>query len=230
MSLTLIIGNKNYSSWSLRPWLAMKVAGLPFAEIVVPLDDDFKRNIQRYSPAGQVPVLYDGDTIVWDSLAILEYLAEKFPGAGLWPQEQAVRSQARCVAAEMHSGFVPLRRACPMNMRRTPKTIMLEEGVRANIARIDAIWSGCRARFGKNGPFLFGHFTIADAMYAPIVSRFATYAIPVGPEAWSYMNTLRDLPAWTEWDTAARAEALDHAAQRVVMGARGAVAQLLIHA
>lgn len=206
MSLTLIIGNKNYSSWSFRPWLAMKVLGLSFSEIVVPLDDDFKRAILKHSPAGQVPVLHDGDTTVWDSLAILEYLAERFPDADLWPREQVARAYARCVAAEMHSGFLPLRRACPMNMRRPPKAIVLHEDVRANVARIDAIWSGCRARFGNGGPFLFGRFTAADAMYAPIVSRFASYAMPVSPEAWSYMNTLRDLPAWAEWDTAARAE------------------------
>ena len=185
MGLQLVIGNKNYSSWSFRPWLAMKVARIPFEETVIPLDTpDFKSRITALSGAGKVPVLIDGDTCVWESLAILEHLAEKFPEAGLWPQDAQARAHARAISAEMHAGFQPLRRQLPMNMRRPVKPQRLEADAETDVQRIEAIWSHCRARFGQGrGPFLHGAFGAADAMYAPVVSRFHTYGVGVGAVA-----------------------------------------------
>ena len=207
MGLRLVIGNKNYSSWSLRPWLAMRVAGLAFDEQVVSLSDpNFKKVVTQFSPAGQVPALEDGDVCVWETLAILEYLNEKFPAAQLWPADRAARAQARALAAEMHAGFAALRRECPMNMKRPPKTHTLSAEARANVARIDAMWTDCRARFRGQGPFLFGRFSAVDAMYAPVVSRFATYTIEVGPASLAYMEAVTALPAWQEWRAAALEE------------------------
>jgi glutathione S-transferase len=205
MPLRLILGNKNYSSWSFRPWLALKVAGIPFEETVLPIYiPGAREKILEFSPSGKVPVLIDGGVYVWESLAIIEYAAEKFPGAGLWPQQREVRARARAVANEMHGGFLPLRRACPMNMRRQPSAIELSADVLANVARIDEIWTDCRARYG--GPFLFGAFGAADAMFAPVVSRFHAYAVPVGPIARVYMDAVMTLPAWSEWQGAAAQE------------------------
>jgi glutathione S-transferase len=204
MVLRLVIGNKNYSSWSFRPWIAMKAAGIPFEETVISLDDPaFKPTLLRLSPAGKVPVLVDGDTHVWESLAILEHLAETFPSANLWPAASAARAHARAIAAEMHAGFVPLRRHCPMNFWRPVKRRELPEDVAANVRRIDAMWTDCRARFGAGGPFLFGSFSAADAMYAPVVSRFHTYGIPAGPVSRDYIEAVMALPAWSEWKEAA---------------------------
>jgi glutathione S-transferase len=205
--LRLIIGNKNYSSWSFRPWLAMKVAGIPFEETVISLEaQDFKTRVTALSGAGKVPVLIDGGIRVWESLAILEYLAEKFPAATLWPQQVEARAHARAVASEMHAGFLPLRRLLPMNVWRPIKPRVLDAGAAADVARIDAIWSDCRARFGGNGPFLCGAFGAVDAMYAPVVWRFHTYAVEVGAEARAYMRAVVALPAWSEWRDAARRE------------------------
>ena len=204
MALLLLIGNKNYSSWSLRPWIAMKVAGIPFAEQVISLDaSDFKERVGRISATGKVPALSDGETQVWESLAILEYLAEKFPQAGLWPTHPGARAHARSIAAEMHAGFLPLRRHYPMNIwrpvrRREPTAEAVE-----NISRIEAMWTDCRTRFGRGGPFLFGAFGAADAMYAPVVSRLHTYDVDVGPVARAYMEAVLGLPAWAEWCAAA---------------------------
>jgi glutathione S-transferase len=207
MAPKLIIGNKNYSSWSLRPWLAMKVAGLAFDEEVVSLyGPDGKPRLLDYSPAGKVPVLIDGEVTVWESLAILEYLAEKHPAAGLWPADATARSHARAISAEMHAGFVPLRSACSMNCRRPVRPRDLAPEVLGDIRRIDTMWADCRSRFGKGGPFLFGSFTAADAMYAPVVLRFETYAIEVGPASRAYMAAIGGLPALGEWKAAARAE------------------------
>jgi glutathione S-transferase len=207
MALTLVIGNKNYSSWSFRPWIAMKTAGIGFTEQVISLDDpEFKPRLLKLSPAGKVPVLLDGDIHIWESLAVLEYLAERFPAAALWPSGSAARAHARTIAAEMHAGFIPLRRHCPMNFSRPVKRRELPDDVAADIRRIDAMWSDCRARFGAGGPFLFGCFSAADAMYAPIVSRFHTYAVEVGPAARAYMDSVMGLPAWAEWRGAARQE------------------------
>ena len=207
MPLKLIIGNKNYSSWSLRPWLAMKVANIPFEEEVVSLDaPDFKTRVGAFSGSGKVPVLADADTRVWESLAILEYLAEKFPTAKLWPEAQPARAHARAIAAEMHAGFVPLRRHLPMNMRRPVVRRELGGEVQANLQRIETIWTDCRRRFGAGGPFLFGGFGAADAMYAPVVSRFHTYDVPIGAQCRTYMAAVMALPAWSEWRVAAVAE------------------------
>jgi glutathione S-transferase len=207
MGLHLIIGNKNYSSWSFRPWLAMKVAGIAFEETVISLDaDDFKARVTAFSAAGKVPVLIDGDVHVWETLAILEYLAEKFPAAGLWPGEAGARAHARAVGSEMHAGFLPLRRHLPMNIRRAVKSRLLDQDVAADVKRIDAIWNACREQFGAGGPFLFGAFSAADAMYGPVVSRFHTYAVEVSATAKAYMAAVMTLPAWNEWRQAARRE------------------------
>jgi len=207
LALTLIIGNKNYSSWSFRPWIAMKVAGIPFAEIVVPLDTaEFKTRVSAVSGSGKVPALADGDVHVWQSLAILEYLAEKFPSAGLWPADAAGRAHARAIAGEMHAGFLPLRRHYPMNFWRPVKNRELTPEVADNVRRIDAVWTECRQRFSVGGPFLFGGFGAADAMYAPVVSRFHTYAVEVSTTSRAYMDAVIALPAWREWENAARRE------------------------
>jgi glutathione S-transferase len=212
MTLHLIIGNKNYSSWSLRPWLAMKVAELAFRETVLSLDtSSFKTKVSALSGgdgviSGKVPVLIDGDVRVWESLAILEYLAEKFPSVGLWPAQEAARAHARAIAAEMHSSFLPLRRHLPMNVRRPVKARILDDAVASDVARIDAIWNECRARFGAGGPFLYGAFGAADAMYAPVVWRFHTYAVEVSDTARAYMERVLALPACVEWRKAAGEE------------------------
>jgi glutathione S-transferase len=207
MALHLVIGNKNYSSWSFRPWIAMKVAGIAFDEQVISLDaKDFKAQVTKISGTGKVPALADGGVHVWESLAILEYLAEKFPQARLWPVEPQARAQARAIAAEMHAGFVPLRRELPMNMWRPVKPRQLTPEAAVNVARIDAMWTDCRNRFGAGGPFLFGAFGAADAMYAPVVSRFHTYGVTVGPVTRAYMDAVMALPAWAEWRAAALRE------------------------
>ena len=207
MSLTLVIGNKNYSSWSLRPWIAMKVAGIPFEEIQIPLYEPGSRErMLEYSPAGKVPILIDGDEHVWESLAILEHLAERFPEARLWPADRRARSHARAVASEMHGGFQPLRQNCTMNLWLPVKARPQPPEVLANVARIEQMWADCRARFGQSGPFLFGAFGAADAMYAPVVARFNTYGLPVSAKTRAYMDAVMALPAWREWYDAAMQE------------------------
>lgn len=207
MALRLVIGNKNYSSWSFRPWIAMKVTGIPFEEEVISLDaEDFKARVGAISGTGKVPVLSDGDVHVWESLSILEYLAERVPQARLWPSDIKARAHARVIATEMHAGFVPLRRQCPMNMWRPVKRRELTPEVVNDVRRIEALWTDCRTRFGSGGPFLFGAFSAADAMYAPVVSRFETYAIDVGAVATAYMRAIVSLPAWNEWRRAALEE------------------------
>jgi glutathione S-transferase len=204
MALKLIIGNKNYSSWSMRPWIAMKVAGIAFEETVVPLDTaDFKAKVGAVSSSGKVPLLIDGDIVVWESLAILEYLAEKFPKAGLWPADATARAHARAIAHEMHGGFEAMRGHLAMNMWRPVKKRALNPEVEANIKRIEAMWTDCRARFGSGGSFLFGRFGAADAMYAPVVARFHTYAVGVSAGTRAYMDAVMALPAWREWHAAA---------------------------
>ena len=207
MALKLVIGNKNYSSWSFRPWIAMKVAGIAFEEEVISLDAaDFKPRVTTISGTGKVPALADGGVHVWESLAILEYLDEKYPHAQLWPADPVARAHARVIAAEMHAGFVPLRRHLPMNMWRPVIRRELPPEVQSNVRRIEAMWTDCRARYGTGGAFLFGAFGAADAMYAPVVSRFHTYAVEVGPVARGYMDAVMALPAWHEWRAAAVAE------------------------
>jgi glutathione S-transferase len=207
MALTLVIGNKNYSSWSFRPWIALRTAAIPFDEVVIPLyEPGSKERILAFSAAGKVPVLGDGDVRVWESLAIMDYLAERFPQGELWPKDAAVRAHARAVAAEMHAGFAPLRRHCPMNMWRPVKARELPPEVAANVKRIEAIFTECRERFGQGGAFLFGAFGAADAMYAPVVSRLHTYGITVGPVVEAYKQAIMTLPAWAEWRAAALKE------------------------
>jgi glutathione S-transferase len=207
MSLMLVIGNKNYSSWSFRPWFAMKVAGIPFQETVISLYVPGSREkVLAASPSGKVPALVDGDVHVWDSLAIMEYLNEKFPDRKLWPEGVAARAHARSVSAEMHSGFAGLRNDLTMNFRRKPGVVRRTEGALADIARIQQSWEECRARHGKAGPYLFGAFSIADAMYAPVVSRFLTYDVKVSAPVRAYMDAIAALPAWREWAEAAAKE------------------------
>jgi glutathione S-transferase len=204
MALKLIVGNKNYSSWSMRPWIAMKVAGLAFEETVISLDAaDFKKRVCAVSGTGKVPVLIDDDVQVWESLAILEYLAEKLPDAGLWPADRPARAYARAIANEMHAGFLPLRRHLPMNMWRPVIKRELTPEAAVNVQRIEEIWSTCRMRFGQGGPFLFGRYGAADAMYAPVVARLHTYAVDVGAGTRAYMDAVMALPAWREWYDAA---------------------------
>ena len=209
MTPKLVIGNKNYSSWSMRPWLAMRASQIDFEEIFIPLYTDDKADKDRilsFSRAGKVPVLIDGDVTVWDSLAIIEYLAERFPEARLWPQDRAARAHARSISAEMHSGFLPLRNECGMNLHRPVRAVTLSAEAEANVARIQDIWTECRERHGKSGPFLFGAFTAADAMFAPVVHRFRTYAIKVEAQTQAYIETMMVLPAFAEWTAAGLAE------------------------
>ena len=211
MTLKLVIGNKNYSSWSMRPWLALRAANIAFEEIFIPLytnDPADKDRILSFTRSGKVPCLIDGDVTVWDSLSIIEYAAERFPEARLWPEDRAVRAHARSISAEMHSGFLPLRNECGMNLHRPIRSIALSADARANVARIDQIWSECRARCGESGPFLFGAFGAADAMFGPVVHRFRTYAIDVSPGAKAYMEAMMALPAFAEWTRAGLAETI----------------------
>jgi glutathione S-transferase len=204
--LTLVIGNKNVSSWSMRPWVAAKAFGIPFAEVFVPLDrPDTAANIARYSDAGRVPVLLAGEITVWDSLAICEFLAEQFPDKHMWPQELAARAMARSVVAEMHSGFTGLRSAMSMNIRaRLPGRGRTPEA-QADIGRICEIWERCLARFGHHR-FLFGDFSIADAFFAPVVSRFQTYGVSLAPALQAYCERVLAHPAVASWVEGALAE------------------------
>jgi len=210
MALKLVIGNKNYSSWSMRPWLALRANNIAFDEVFIPLYTGAadKARILDFTHSGKVPALIDGDITIWDSLSIIEYVAERFPETRLWPEDRARRAHARSISAEMHSGFAALRNECGMNLHRPIRTIALSADAQANIARIQQIWIECRERFAKLGPFLFGAFGGADAMFAPVVHRFRTYAIPVAPEAQGYMDTMLSLPAFQEWTRAGLAETL----------------------
>ncbi len=206
--LTIYLGNKNYSSWSLRAWLALKQTGAPFREVIIPLDGPAKATaaIAEHSPSGKVPALRHGSLVVWDSLAIVEYLAEAFPAARLWPADAAARAMARSVCAEMHSGFASLRSQMPMNVRRAPFACARTPEVDADVARIQAIWRDCRARYGARGPFLFGELGAADAMFAPVATRFRTYGVPMDEVATGYVEAVYALPAMVEWLAAAARE------------------------
>ncbi len=203
---TLIIGNKNYSSWSLRHWLALKQAGIEFTEIRIPLSTpESYEQLLRYSPSGKVPVLQHGNLLIWESLAICEYLAELFPDRHLYPQSVEARAVARAVSSEMHAGFAPLRQHMPMDCRsRIPRNPSPE--VQADIDRILSIWKYCRQTYGQGGDFLFGEFTIADAMYAPVVSRFTTYGVELDAIAHAYSEAIWAFPAMQEWLADAKAE------------------------
>ena len=203
--LKLVIGDRNFSSWSLRPWLVLNQCGLPFEETTIRLrEPGTKAEILKHSPSGKVPCLIDGDVVIWDSLAICEYLAEKFPT--LWPASSKVRAEARSVCAEMHSGFSALRHSMPMEIHASKPFDGRTAEVAADIARIIGIWENCRKRFAQNGPFLFGHFTNADAMFAPVVWRFLTYAIELPPASRAWVEAMCALPAMQEWRAAAVAE------------------------
>jgi glutathione S-transferase len=202
---TLVIGNQAYSSWSLRPWLAMKHAGLAFDAVRIPLfQDDYLAKIGKYSQSGKVPILVDGDTTVWESLAICEYLAERHPDQHLWPAAAAARAHGRAISAEMHAGFSALRGSMAMNVRHVFPGVGMNPEVAADIARIEAIWNDSLGRYG--GPFLLGAFSIADAMFAPVATRFKTYAVALSGAAQGYADRLLMLPAMREWYAAALAE------------------------
>jgi glutathione S-transferase len=210
---TLCIGNKNYSSWSLRGWLMCRLAGIDFDEVMVRLDaPDRGPRIAPYSPSGRVPALRRGDAVVWDSLAIGEYLAERFPERHLWPADPAARAVARSVSAEMHSGFPALRSQLPMNIHRDRPPPGYGDDAQRDIDRVLAIWRDCRGRFGGDGPYLFGRLSIADAMYAPVVSRFTTYRVSLDGNAEAYCEAMWEWPALDAWRTAALAEPwiIDH--------------------
>jgi glutathione S-transferase len=204
-AMRLVIGNKNYSSWSMRPWLAAKAAGIPFEEEVIWLrQPDTKARMRALSPNAKVPALVDGAVVVFESVSILEYLAERAPS--LWPDDAAARAHARSVCAEMHAGFAALRNRCPMNIKRAPAKIALGGEVEADVARIIASLTTCRTRFGSGGAFLFGQFTNADAMYAPVVNRFHAYDIPAPPVLRAYMEAMMATPMWQGWQRGALAE------------------------
>jgi len=206
-TLTLIIGNKNYSSWSLRPWLAMRQAGIDFTEIRIPLDlPETRQQLLQHSPSGRVPALRHGDLLLWESLAICEYIAERFPDRQLYPADPAARAIARAVSAEMHAGFSDLRHNMPMDCRSRYPGQGMTPAVHQDIERITALWYTCRQQFGADGAFLFGSFGIADAMYAPVVSRFITYGVKLDPLAQAYADAIWALPAMQAWVSAATLE------------------------
>jgi len=205
MSLKLILGNKNYSSWSLRPWLALAEHDVAFEEEVVNIyDPASKARILQYSPAGKMPILIDGENTIWDSLAILETLADKFPQFDLWPKDPAARALARSVSAEMHSGFVPLRKAMPMNLKRkaAPPKAGIAEDVHADIKRICDIFVDARTRFGARGDFLFGAFSAADCMFAPVATRLRTYAVKLDAPCEDYVEAIHNLASFKRWKEA----------------------------
>jgi glutathione S-transferase len=205
---TIYLGNKNYSSWSLRPWLVLKQIKIPFDEVVIPLyQPTTKATIMKYSPSGRVPALHHGDLVIWDSLAICEYLAESFPTFDLWPKDHAARAVARAACAEMHSGLAALREHLPMNVRSSFPNRGVTPEVQADINRVMAIWRNCRKQFGEGkGDFLLGPFTIADAMFAPVCTRFRTYKVDLERDADAYCETIMALPALQEWVASARNE------------------------
>ncbi|MCC6940375.1 MAG: glutathione S-transferase family protein [Novosphingobium sp.] len=208
--MKLIIGNKNYSSWSLRGWLAAKQSGLPFEETTVPLygnDWEAVRRDESLAPsAGKVPIMWDGEVVVWDSLAIIDHLADKVGRDRFWPKDEAARAMARSMVAEMHSGYLPLRRHLPMNIRKRVEDFPIPPAVRADIVRILGLWAEARARFGDGGPFLFGAFSAADIIYAPVVSRFMTYGISVPGFALAYMDAVWTHHWMQSWVNDATAE------------------------
>jgi len=207
--LTLVIANRNYSSWSLRAWLALAATGAEFDEVLVPLGrPETAAEILRWSPSGRVPALRDGDLTIWDSLAICEYLAERFPDAGLWPADPRARAVARSVVAEMHSSFTGVRGNMPMNIRASYPGAGRGPGVDEDVQRITTVWESCRSSYGAGGDLLFGSFTIADAFFAPIVSRFRTYGVETTGVAAEYMDAVWALPTMRDWVKKAHAEAM----------------------
>lgn len=205
--LIFVTGNKAYSSWSLRPWLALKHTGAAFEEIVLPLYvPGYKEKLLQHSPVGKVPVLKSNGLTVWDSLAICEYLAERFSKAGLWPADPAARASARAMSAEMHSGFSAIRSTMPFNCRATGRRVASSPELQAEIGRVQTMWNGCRERHTKAGPWLFGRFSIADCMYIPVALRFVTYGVALNGAAGDYVRTAQQHPAVQEWIAAAQRE------------------------
>lgn len=212
MTTTLVIGNKNYSSWSLRPWLLLRHFGVGFAEIQLPLDTpEFHERIAALSPSRRVPALHDGGLVVWDSLAICEYANERWLDGRGWPRDLATRALARSAAAEMHSGFAALRGQLPMNLRRQPRERHWDDAAQRDIDRVQALWAGLRARAG-GGDFLCGDFGIVDAMFAPVCVRFRGYGVALEPASEAYADAIYALPAMREWIDAASRETLRVAA------------------
>ena len=206
-SLKLIIGNKNYSSWSLRPWLVLKHFQIPFAEEIVLLDTpDTRSRLLEFSGSAKVPVLVDRDIKIWDSLAIIEYLAERFPECSIWPNSLVDRAEARCVSAEMHSGFLALRAEMPLNCRAHDRKVQIGEALRGDIRRVIELWSDLRTRFAAAGPWLFGEFSAADAMYAPVALRFVTYGVEVAEPARSFVDAVLESAPVRDWLAVAQAE------------------------
>ncbi len=210
MTMKLIIGNKAYSSWSLRGWLACKQSGLPFEEMTVPLYndgwDERKREEDLAPSSGKVPILWDGNAVIWDSIAILEYLADKVGRDRFWPKDDVARGMARSMVAEMHCGFMALRRECSMNLRKVFDNVTIGEDTRNDALRILGLWAEARARFGKEGPYLFGTYSAADIMYAPVVTRFVTYGFTLPGFAASYVEAVLAHPWMQEWIDAAQDE------------------------
>lgn len=203
--LILVIGNKNYSSWSLRAWLPLKQLGIPFRELRIPLRQNGS-HITEYSPSGKVPVLIDGQIKIWESLAICEYIAEKFPDKKLWPKDPAARAHARSVSSEMHAGFMNLRENLPMNCKMQISNLKLTSETKEDIDRVISIWKECRKTYGKTGQFLFSDFTIADAMFAPVCIRLTHYGVPIHGEADDYRKFILSLPAMKQWIEEGRQE------------------------
>lgn len=205
--LKLVIANKLYSSWSMRPWLVLRAFAIPFEEIVIPLrQPDSRARVLEYSPSGKVPALIDGDQTIWESLAIIETIAESFPGMAIWPKDRDARAHARAISNEMHGGFQTIRQMCPMNLGARYKAPEMTDQLKANVDRLAAIWSEARQKFGKNGPYLYGGFSAADAMYAPVVTRLDSYSIAVDPETRRYMDTILRHPDVAAWRNAALKE------------------------
>lgn len=207
MTLKLTIANKAYSSWSLRPWILLTHFEIPFEEIVIPMGrPETRETMLKYAPTGKCPSLHDGDVSVWESLAIIEYIAEQYPEKPIWPKDKVARAHARSLASEMHAGFLALRDGCPTNFRRAPRAIPVSDAVKADVARVEAAWAGARKAFGEAGPFLYGAFSAADAMFAPVVNRLDTYVVPVSPATRAYMDAVMALPAWKAWIAGGEAE------------------------
>lgn len=203
--MRLYIGNKKYSSWSFRPWIAMQATGIEFEEILIPFNSDaVNPKYKEFSPTSKVPALIDGDISIWESMAILEYLAETYPEKGLWPKDKKARAHARAISNEMNSGMFGIRGKCPMNMAREISAIKVSDGVKKDVSRIEAIWDECLSAYG--GPFLFGEFTIADAMFAPVVNRIEKYELSSHKAIIAYSKTMKALPAYQAWEEAGIAE------------------------
>jgi len=206
MDMTLVVGSKTFSSWSLRPWLLLKQANIPFSELVIPLNQvSTRERIRQYSPSGRIPVLIHGEVRIWDSLAIAEYVNEQFPDKGLWPAKIEDRALSRSVSSEMHSGFASMRQQLSMNVTKRLPTPALTDDTQSDLKRVFEIWNECLTRSG--GPFLFGKFSIADAMYAPVTTRMTTYSIPLTGAIEKYVQTMAAIPAMQEWVQAALREA-----------------------